>query len=71
MSSLLLRTSLIGLVGLSMTLSILGSATRANAQSRWPSLPSLTDLLQLPRNTTQPQPPQPIPVPPTNTTQPP
>ncbi|HEY9866505.1 MAG TPA: COP23 domain-containing protein [Candidatus Obscuribacterales bacterium] len=69
MSNSLLRTSLIGLVGLSMTLSILGSATRADAQSRWPSLPSLTDLLQLPRNTTQPQPPQTIPAPEPNPTQ--
>ncbi|MDS1344740.1 COP23 domain-containing protein [Planktothrix agardhii] len=69
MSSLLLRRSLVGFIGLSITLSILGSATGANAKPRWPSLPSLTDLLQLPRNTTQP--PQTIPVPPTNTTQPP
>lgn len=69
MSSSLLRTSLVGLVSLSMTLSILGSATRASAQSRWPSLPRLTDLLQLPRNTTQPQPPQPFPAPSTNPTQ--
>jgi len=71
MSNSLLRTSLVGLVGLSITLSLLASATKANAQPRWPSLPSLTDLLQLPRNRTQPQPQPPIPAPPTNTTQPP
>ena len=35
MSSLLLRRSLVGFVGLSITLSILGSATGANAKPRW------------------------------------
>ncbi|WRH65164.1 MAG: hypothetical protein RSE13_14600 [Planktothrix sp. GU0601_MAG3] len=69
MSNLLLRTSLVGLVGLSITLSLLASTTRVNAQPRWPSLPSLTDLLQLPRNTTPPQPPQTVPDSSTNPTQ--
>ncbi|VXD16991.1 conserved exported hypothetical protein [Planktothrix serta PCC 8927] len=67
MSRSRLRTSLLGLISLSLTLSLLGSATRANAQPRWPSLPSLNDLLELRRNNGQPQ--QPTANPPSNTTQ--
>ena len=65
MSRSRLHTSLLGLVSLSITLSLLGSATQAQAQPRWPSLPTWEDLLQLRRNNGQSQ----QPIPPTNNTQ--
>lgn len=68
------RPSLLGLVSLSITLSLMGYPTEVKAQptsnnsrSQWLSLPSLRDLLQLRRNAEQSQ--QPIQVSPPNSTQ--